>query len=273
MDTIVTDDNRSRRIPPRAADFLQGETPHARGERKRRRVLTWIYQWGFSTAPLITRVSGALAADFARRLEQAGLLTATRTEAGGVLKNTPRFYYTLTELGQQEAERHAETLLRYPEIDSYRVNQSTLRHHLLAQQATFNALHANTITGYRTERMDHATGDQAGVKYPDVTWILPNGESVGVEIELSGKWDRKLDEFVLGIVRALLPPKGQSSGARFHRFAIVTDSAAIQRRYQEALQPGAQVHRWEKNSRQHWEITKTFEVPAGILNQVEFLLL
>ena len=180
--------------------------------------------------------------------------------------------YTLSETGQQEAERLAENLHRYPESDPYRINQQQIRHYLLAQQATINTLNRKAITDFMTERQLDSAGDKAGEKRPDVLWLLDGGTRIGVEIELSAKWDRRLDDFVIGIARSL-QTKNPETPDKYQRFVIVTDSPAIQKRYKAAMQPGTDLNVWKKNSRAHWEVEKTIKVPAWLIDKVDFVLL
>lgn len=262
----IVNEKKTKRTTPRAADYLGGESPRARGERKRRRVLNWLYRWGYSSAEIIRQVAGQQAKGYASGLAKKGWLVETKTESG-----TPRFLYTLSRAGLQEAERLSNDLLRYPEIDPYKINQQQIRHYLIAQQATVNAL-AGAIADYRTERQIDQSGDQPGQKRPDVVWQLPEGRGkMGVEIELSAKWDRRLNEFIFGIARALQHKTDKP--AEYQRFAVVSDSPAIIRRYQAAMEPGADLPIWKKNQRAHWEVEKVIPVPGWLIERVNFHLL
>jgi hypothetical protein len=216
-------------------------------------------------------VSGAQQS-VAGKLERAGLIVATRTEAGGITKGTPAFYYTLTQSGQEMAERFSEQLIRCPEVtDRYKVNQQQIRHSLVAQVATAKAIIAGTAIKYETERMFDADGDQASVKRPDVVWTLPSEARIAVEVELSAKWDRRLDEFVHGIAVGLAGNEDRT--ARFDRFMIVTDSPAIIRRYSDAIQPGRDIQIWTKNARQQWCVDHIVPVPKWLIERVDFHLI
>ncbi len=57
------------------------------------------------------------------------------------------------------------------------------------------------------------------------------------------------------------------------RFAIVTDSPAIARRYEAAMQPGVDLPIWKKNQRAHWEVEKVIPVPAWLIERVDFQLI
>lgn len=262
----IAHEKTTKRTTPRASDYLGGESPRARGERKRRRVLNWVYRWGYSFSEIIRQVAGQQAKGYANGLAKKGWLVETKTESG-----TPRFLYTLSKSGLQESERLSDDLLRYPEIDPYRVNQQQIRHYLIAQQATMNAMSAKAITDFMTERQFDEGGDKPGEKRPDVVWLLPSGEKIGVEIELSAKWDRRLNEFVFGIARAL--QRTTDKPAQYQRFAIVTDSPAIARRYEAAMQPGVDLPIWKKNNRSHWEVEKVIQVPAWLIERVDFQLI
>ena len=259
-------ENTTKRTTPRASDYLGGESPRARGERKRRRVLNCVYRWGYSSAEIIRQVAGQQAKGYANGLVKKGGLAQTKTESG-----TPRFLYTLSQSGLQESERMSDDLLRYPEIDPYKINQQQVRHYLLAQSATTNAQAANAIVDFLTERQFDQAGDKPGEKRPDVLWLLPSGEKIGVEIELSAKWDRRLNEFVFGVARAL--QRTTDKPAEYQRFAIVSDSPAIVRRYQAAMQPGSDLPIWIKNKRGHWQIEKVIPVPAWLIERVDFHLI
>ena len=262
----IANEKKTKRTTPRASDYLGGESPRARGERKRRRVLNWVYRWGYSSAEIIRQVAGQQAKGYANGLVKKGWLAQTKTESG-----TPRFLYTLSQSGLQESERMSDDLLRYPEIDPYKINQQQVRHYLLAQSATTNAQAANAIVDFLTERQFDQAGDKPGEKRPDVLWLLPSDEKIGVEIELSAKWDRRLNEFVFGVARAL--QRTTDKPAEYQRFAIVSDSPAIVRRYQAAMQPGSDLPIWIKNKRGHWQIEKVIPVPAWLIERVDFHLI
>lgn len=247
-----------RKRTPDVRQYLNGESPRARGQAKLDRALDWLYRWGFSSATLLRDVSGQQANGFARRLIEHGFAQETRTLSG-----QPRSYLTLTRLGLAECERKALTLYPYPEADPYRVNQQTMRHYLIAQRATLNSMAQGLITGYETERQ-FAHADVRGQKRPDVVWL--SGEARwGIEVELTAKWSRQLDEFVLNICRAI-------ASGRYTRFFVLTDSPAIQTRYQNALRAET-VPEWLKNNRGHWQQHQLVQLPAWLPDRVQILLL
>ncbi len=244
---------------PIAADYLQGQSPRSRGREKQATVLEWTYHWGFSTAEIIRMVSGQKANGYAKFLCEKGLLRATRTASG-----VPKVYYTLTETGLQEVERQTSQDHPYLEIDAYRVKQAEIRHYQLAQISTIRALQTGLIHDFQTERMNRQP-DAPGVKRPDVIWDMDDGRRWAVEIELSGKWGQKIDEFVINIYSAL-------SRGEYERFCIVTDSPALERRYQQAIQaPSVPV--WRKSGKGLWERGDEITLPAWLPKKVNFQLI
>ena len=83
---------KPKRVPPRASDYLNGDSPMKRAKDKLTRVLVWIYLHGFSTAEIIREVSGQKARGYAARLAKAGYLIETKTESGGFLRSVPVYY-------------------------------------------------------------------------------------------------------------------------------------------------------------------------------------
>lgn len=228
-------------------DYLDGTSPTQRGNENRLKVVDWLYRWGYSTAPVLQKLLNKKATGHAAAMAKSGWLVQTKTRGGGH-NGTPKYFYTLSESGLQLAERTTQipSLHRYPEIDPYRVNQDLIRHYILAQTSTINTLTLANGFDYQTERMIDTDGDQLGVKRPDVVWIMDK-QRVGVEIELSAKWDRKLDQFIGGIKDAL-------EQQRYTRFVVATDSPAIAKRYHAALsQP---IQQWQKDKRSNKWVTQ-----------------
>jgi hypothetical protein len=241
--------NSSQLAEARATLVSYGKSPRQIGNESRQSVIDWIYKWGYSSSANIQNLLGRTAGGYAQKLTRQGWLVATKTESG-----SPVHFFTLSQSGLQEAEHQATHLYHYPEIDPFKVNQQLLRHNLLAQKITANALLSGAIKKYETDRMFGEGGDKSRVKKPDVVWTTNNCLRIGVEIELSAKWARFLDDFVVNISSGLKMGKGQH--AQYDRFLIVSDSPAIIERYQQAMQPETQVNIWTKNQRHHWVVEK-----------------
>ena len=249
----------------RAALAECGASPRKISLESRMTIINWIYFWGYTSSSIIQDRLGKSSGGYGNKLAAQGWLNATKTESG-----IPRVYFTLTEMGLQEAERFAPELYRYPESDPYKVNQKLLRHNLLAQKITVEAIRTGLVSSFETERMFAQDGDKSGVKRPDVVLVTTNNLRIGIEVELSAKWSRDLDDFVLGILRALDTSTHKS---HYSRFTVASDSPAIIDRYKKAMVPGARLNIWVKNQRNHWVVDKTISVPDWLIQKVDFKLI
>lgn len=266
MNEIKADNRDAQLALARAAITATGKSPRQLGRESRLKILKWIYSWGYTSSSigqlLLHRTSGG----YLQKLAKQNWLVSTKTKSG-----LPASYFTLSQIGLEDAERHSLTLSKYSEIDQFKVEQSKIRHYLIAQESTIRALESGVIVGYETERMFLSQGDMLGLKRPDIIWVTNLGSRLGVEVELSAKWERQLDDFVLKIIRAL--KSNDDSKPEFNRFIIISDSPAIIKRYQEAMQPGAEGSSWMKNSRGHWVVDKIYKIPAWLITQVDFQLI
>ena len=234
--------------------------PRARGEEKMRVALDWIYRWGWASPTTIELITGGNKSNLVTRLVNNKILRSTVTEYGGGLKGIPRQLLTLTSIGLDEAERIRETLIEY-ELDSYKIDQTKLRHDQLSQQATANSLLAGTTISFKTPN-ELAEQSAKNIKQPDVLWVTKDNQRIGVEIELSAKWDRKLDQFVLSCIESMKPP------AKVDIIALITNSPAIEKRYIAAFTPGARLPVWSKNERGFWSQSHIETVPPWIDGKV-----
>ena len=249
---------------------LNGKTPLQVGIEKTKTALDWVYRWGWSSPSTLDMLGGSARRGLSARLVKNGLLRSTRTQCGGAVRGVPNFILTLTETGQAEVERFCENLLPY-ERDPYKaVHQQKLRHDHLAQMATARTVIEGKIAGFKTEK-ELAEESSKGVKQPDIVWLLGN-ILMGLEVELTGKFGRQLDQFVYGCIHALIGNASQRP--RFHRIAIVTDSPAIKKRYEQAFAPGAKYQVWSKNSRGYWvSENQVRTVPDNIKGRIQCQLI
>lgn len=245
-----------------------GSSPKKRGREKIHLALDWIYRWGYSSPTVIDVLSGASRRGFPSRLIEYGFCVRTRTSSGGGLEGVPAFILTLTPQGVTEVERHRDSFIDY-KINPFRVNQANLRHDLIAQKSTVVGLVKRSIVDYKTER-EMAAMSESGVKQPDAVWILETDEVVSVEVELTAKFERKLDDFILKSIIALQAPR-DGGRARFDRLAILSDSPAIIKRYRAAMGPDRKVNRWVKDGRGHWKVDKTWNIPVWLKEKVLWL--
>lgn len=252
-------------VEARTALKKSGRSPKELERYNLREALSWIYRWGFSTPSILALHLDKKSSAPIKKMIDRGWLISTRTESG-----TPKYFVTLSQSGLQEAEKFARTLLPYNEIDPYKVNQKLLRHNLLCQKLTLEWWIYSAINNFRTEREIFVRGDKRNIKRPDAIWVDGGGDKIGVEVELSSKWGRDLDEFIFGIVSALHETKDHPP--TLQRFIVFSDSPAILHRYRQALSPDTKFNVWEKNSRGHWVPKAELSVPAYISARVEFNL-
>lgn len=236
-----------------------GKSPTELGKANRLKVLDLIYKWGCTSPSIVQNFLEITKGGYLQKLSEQRLLKKVKTESGN-----PQFIYTLTETGLADAERHALTQIRYAEIDPYRINQQLLRHNLLAQAITVNSLMAGAIDDYLSERMI-SIQDASGQKRVDAVWIKA-GIHIGVEIELSKKWERDLDDFVLKIITAIQSEK-------YSQFIIFSDSPAIIAGYSSAMKAGSPLKIWKKDQKGFWKVEKIDVVPDWLLNKVSFQLI
>jgi hypothetical protein len=240
-------------------------SPTALGHAHRRDVAVWTCRWGYTSASLIQRLLRKKAAGWASTAVKRGLLNHLNTASG-----RPCQIFTLASWGLELAQQHFELKQAYPYRDPTRVQQQLVRHHLICQLLTLNALQQGTIQAYCTER-EWVITSAPGVKQPDAVWIMEGGLRIGLEVELTAKWDRHLDEFVLGVTTCLTAsPQGEP---QLDGFIVATDSAALLRRYRAALTAGARLALWEKDNRGHWRTVNTTTVSADASARVNFMLI
>jgi hypothetical protein len=246
-----------------ARTVLNGKSPRIRGAEKQLTALDWTYRWGWTSAKILDLATGGGRTGLAARLVKNKLLKATRTESGGSIKGIPIQLLTLTEIGLDEAERHREDLINY-EIDPYRIDQSKLRHDCLAQLFTANGLKTGAINAFKTPR-ELASKSNKETKQPDILWISGN-QRIGVEVELSAKWERKLDEFIQKCIISLSSDGNLVN--RVNSIILVSDSKAIVKRYTEAFTPGQNFGLWQKSERGFWSPIGQSQIPKWIEGKV-----
>lgn len=262
------DGSKPRRAPPRAHDYLNGVSPHQRAAEKQQKALRWVYEWGASTDDVLCQVVDQQARGYAAKLVKRGLLVQTPTESGGFIRGIPKYFYTLSEMGLCEAERHVLVPMRYPEINTSKVTQRLLHHNLVAQQITCDIIHILVGEKYYSDRR-LATRMNGKLKRPDAVLFTYDGK-LALEIELSAKWDRDLDQFIYGIIDAL---NEEDESLRVDYFYILSDSRAILERYKSAIAPGMPLQLWEKDHLGKWVSRKHREIPNDLIKNVYFLYL
>lgn len=237
---------------------MDSMSPQERAREKMILALTWIYRFGKASPYMLERVVDTKKSGYSLKLESAGLIKRTKTNASG-LNGVPVYFCTLTQQGVAIAENQVTVTVPY-DTDPSRVRQDLLRHDELVQRLTLERLKSKRTVGYTTE-LEMKDPSQRYQKQPDVVWTLPNGEEVGVEVELTAKWGRKFDEFQRGIWLDVLPDEDNRS--RYSQCIIYTPSRVIHERYLEAFSEGCFPAPYAKDDRQHWRKVRDTDQGRG----------
>lgn len=235
-----------------------------RGLEKKIMALKWIYRWGYSFPSLLDQVGNVCSRGLSAKMVKQGLLKSTKTASAGGFKDVPSQMLTLTVEGLRLVENHIELQYGY-ETDPYRIKQDQLRHYFICQSITMKAVNENKIESFLTEK-EYVSYSKNGVKQPDAIWVTAEGRRFGLEIELTGKWDRKLHQFVASCIAAL---KTDLEGVSVLDYIVVyAESDALIDRYKKAFKPGQKHPKWIKDGRGYWQQEVEFTVPDWVLGKV-----
>lgn len=230
-----------------------GTSPRARGIEHATQALSWIYIWGWTTSTILGHVTGiARGTVLVRRLEKNGWIKRVPIRIISSFRIAPSDVVTITHEGVAELTTLLGELPRTTKCPWIgRVPKKDLIHDLLVQQLTLE--YSGRIAGanldpaiieehglvksFRTPL--HPEVDTGAGKKPDAIWIMSDGCRLAVEVELSPKWDRELDQFVSGHVELQRRKKNAVWG-------VVTffTSERTAERYRKAMLPGVQVQPW-----------------------------
>ncbi|MDH6303304.1 hypothetical protein M2128_002251 [Polynucleobacter sphagniphilus] len=226
---------------------LGGLSPTAFGLKRDLKLLEWIRNWGYTSKAILQKLAETTRHGTSARLVKRGWIEETPTPTGLPIQS----YLTLTALGLHESEQRAEKLHHYPFLQSQKVRHNKIRHDLVAQKFTLDALLKGVIIRYETELMTQEKS-LPGTKQPDCTFIIQNPSAgldgapstitYAVEVELSRKWDRDFDDFRIKIIRAI-------QAGKYSSFHLVTDIKAIKKAYEEGMLAGTKIPLWEISSK------------------------
>lgn len=265
---VLSEGHRERLAAGRAQAQACGKSSRQIGQEKMAVVLHHIYRHGFSTPALVEQLADKNRNGLVTRLEKAGLITRTKTNSGGGHRDIPKWILTLTANGQSEVERHFENssqLLPY-ELDPAKLHQQNLRHDCIIQRLTLTHQQAGLITDYLTGR-ELASRSQANQKQPDIVWLSDSGKTA-IEVELTSKWHRDLDQFVRSTLISLAGTA--ELPARFDQVLIFSDSPAIRSNYRAAFTPGAMYGVWTKDAQRKWFKKEQKMVPEWSAKKIQF---
>ena len=252
MNYEIRNENRER--------LLAGMSPRERGKHKEQLALKWVYKWGWSAPSVIDTLAGNVGRGLSARLVKRNLLIETRTGNGGITKGVPSKILTLTRTGLNDVERLLDEneLLPY-ELDPHKIKQDFLRHGLYTQKVTASVMQNEQFVNYQTEK-EIQRNSESGVKQHDVIWQIGDMH-IGVEVELTAKWNRPFDQFIIGCAQSII------SGS-INQLFLISDAPAIIKRYKQALTGGNQIPRWVQNTKRFWETKGSFTLPEGIERKV-----
>ena len=234
------------------------------------RALEWVYRWGWTTPHLIDRFFGnANRRCLAARLVKKGLLVETpRSALSGVSIAAPRKLITLSSTGVEEVERtlrDEHDLVNYQQ-DPIGYLQSPFRRELFAQLTTRFQLDDGHISNYRYDSIMAQKTRPKSNNLPNLVWVKDE-MLTGVEIELTARWGRELDLFVLNSLTSLgliKKNKNQTHSKALSSLIIYTDSRAIGEKLKSSFMPGRKIPIWSQNRNGDYEVHSEATIPDAI---------
>ena len=243
---------------------LNGLTTIEYSRKRAFKLCYWILRWGVTSPTLLDKVARSKRRGIGKKLVGKNLLKQSKTSGGGFSKGTPRHILTLTKIGLAfllESGLDGDT--DYKLIDPTKVREDKLRHDFIAQLFTFENLEDGNIVDFIPEFLNKES-HKANTKIADVIWIQVDGTRIGLEVELTPKFSRSLDQFIYGVIMALLDKK-------VDRFLLLTDKQSIIDRYTEAMNSKS-VPIWFKNKQGRWtKKDEPFVIPSFIKNEERFV--
>lgn len=227
---------------------LRGLSPSKKADEKKRVALSWIYRFGYASPSMIESLVETTRSGYAAALERNGFIKKFRTECGGGISGVPKYICLLTDLGVEFAVRHINMILPY-DGDPAKINQQLLRHNEMVQNLTLERCLAKDIKGFWTER-EIREWSKLNEKEPDALWISNDDKKIAIEVELSPKTGRRLDEFVRSVWLSVLP--NSSFEQRFSSARIYTDSDAIAKNYANIFSEPHFPAPYTKDRRGYW---------------------
>lgn len=225
-DSSKTDNKRNPR-----ASMKGNQSPLARGREKLIATLTWLYCWHATAGPIVRELLGTTQTNYLSELEKKGYVRSL---------NAPTLLcgraYILTKDGVNAAAAALGRELQYS-VHPSSVAHATLKHDLCVQRACLN-VHKRGLTVAPARFL---SADNDG-KIPDAIVTGPAGERIAVEIELSGKWSRELEQTLASHLRAL-------ANGQWEKVVYVSNSQAILERYQNRLK--LEIPEWYKAQNPH----------------------
>ena len=247
---------------------LAGRSPRAVGREKQLTALKWIYRWGWSSPGVVDAHASSGRRGLALGLVKKKLVDQHITEAVGGVRGVPDYVLTLTPDGvaEVESELKEDELIGYPSAEADKlIVWRQLRHDLLIQRYTAQRFSENKIMGFLTPR-EMRNQSAISVKQPDAVWMIA-GKKIAIELELTAKKDRELDQFITNTILSIDPKDG-----RFNGCSILSQSAALIERYKKMFKDGNKIPKYKKDNTRRWvKIEKEyFIVPEFVKSSISF---
>jgi len=236
---------------------LKGQTTMQYSRKRTFAICYWVLRWGVSNPGLMDKVSGASRLGVCQKTVLHGLFKKTKTASGGYVHGTARYIITLTKLGFAFLQQMGLDESIQPKfVDPAKIRQDKLRHDFIAQSFTFENLRDGNIVDYIPEHLN-TEPHKENTKIADCIWIHSDGTRTGLEVELTPKFTRSLDQFIYNVCVALLDKK-------VDRFLLLTDRQSICDRYTALMNSGS-VPLWFKNNQGRWTLkTQPFPIPRHL---------
>lgn len=250
-----------KKFVPNAKDYLNGVSPIEQSKIKKRRVCRWCLNHGAMSADLIKSVAGQKSNGLAKQYVNCGLLIETRTKSG-----TPRFFYTLTQPGEDLANCYASYQMDYNKYRSpLKISQANFDHDFQVQKLSLLAISQFGMKYVSQAQLSirHTTG----VKVPDALWIDANKIKIAIEVEYSQKFGRILDNTISAMIQSLIDHE-------YDCYYFFVRSTVIQTNYLAAMQGGRELNRYVKNDKNRWvkDLEGARIIPDWFVDRVFFML-
>ena len=228
-------------------------TPRQKGAEKAAQALDWVYRFGWSSSTVLGNIAGTgRRSALGSRLARNGWLRRQPIRISSSYRVTPTDILTITPLGVAELTAlKGELPWSHNGAVAHRVVKKNVVHDLLVQKVTLQYMgkwpdevpdeciseYYGLVTKFVAE---HQFGESTSrVKRPDVIWRMSGGLRLAVEVELSPKYGRELDQFIAGHVRMQ-----QSDDDSVHGLVVFFASEAALDRYTAAMSHGSLIRDW-----------------------------
>ena len=253
----------------RQAAKESGKTPREMGHERTLQALRWVYLFGWSSAALLEQLVNTNRGGIGARLVRQGLLKKHLSPAGGGIKDAPLAVLTLTQWGEEYVCRYAEHV---DDLHAYSpaVGWAQLRHDCIVQRLAIEALAASE-GALRIESDSETRSKGRKGKIHDLVLVedLGDGKRMRtlVEVELTQKKGRELDNFVLGCCNSMLKAENAGDEVALH---LYSDSPTLLRHYKQRLAANAKFHTWKRNNSGHWVEHEAWNVPERFTSNMYF---